>query len=71
MLHIIPIMGTALPGIFSKAACPADHTKPCPAGFYKKAPKQSLFYEVLPADNCCQILLTKALSVFTRFSGNI
>ena len=70
-LHIIPITGTASPDIFSEAAWPADHTKPCPEGFYKKTPRQSLCSEVLSAGNCCQTLMTKGLSISVRFPGNI
>ncbi|OQY58450.1 MAG: hypothetical protein B6245_11835 [Desulfobacteraceae bacterium 4572_88] len=71
VFHIIQIMGTALSDIFSKAAWPADHTKPCLESFYKKTPRQSLCSEVLSADNCCQTLMTKDLSISVRFSGNI
>ncbi|OQY54838.1 MAG: hypothetical protein B6245_20660, partial [Desulfobacteraceae bacterium 4572_88] len=47
-----------------------DHVRPCLTGFYEQAPRQTLCSEVLPDDNCRQILIIKILCIFTRFSGN-
>jgi hypothetical protein len=62
-------MGTESSDIFSEAAWPADHTKPCPEGFYKKTPRQSLCSEVLSASNCFQTLIKKGSEHIGQISG--